>query len=244
MVCRRAVADEATRGVTLQRLTGTGLAWAQEQVARHHYLRAPVPRVARPEAWAVMAPTLGRVGCLVVARPQATRVRGWYGSLNDLATGRCTVSYWQVLCLARVWLDPRVQRGGAWWGPDALPGYTDRCGRWHSTLASTALRLLVPLVGYEYLLARPPCYPDEPYEHTWLMSYCDTARHRGTIYRAAGWELYRTAEGVQTWRTPLPPLTPAQHAAVVAASLADARARRYRARRAAAGAQLVMEALA
>lgn len=225
--------------VTVTPLDRPGLAWAQGIVAEHHYLRSSVLGRACPEAWSVDTEKLDYCGCLIVGRPQATRCLGWYGSLEDLAAGRVEASRWQVLSLARVWLSPDVQRGGDYHDPEHLPGFTDRRGVWHSTLASTALRQLARRVGFEYLLARPPVFLEQPYEVRWLLSYCDTSKHRGTIYAAAGWELYRTNEnGIQTWRTPLPPLTAEQHAAVAEASAACPRARRFRAERERERAQL------
>lgn len=219
--------------VEIVHLSSSGLNWAQRTVAEHHYLHAPVLARACPEGWAAYLPTVsGPVGCLIVGRPQATRCYPWYGSVEDVASGRCEVTRWQVLALARVWIDPRAQPGGQFHLPSILPGFIDRHGTWRSTLASSALRQLSRQVGYEYLLARPPVYLDEPYEHRWLLSYCDTSKHRGTIYRAAGWELYRVNEnGIQTWRTPLPSLTTEQHAVIADASRGCARARRFRAER-------------
>jgi hypothetical protein len=183
---------------------------------------------------------LGRVGCLIVGRPQATRCQSWYGSVDDAAAGRCAVTRWQVLNLARVWLVPSVQAGGPDCAAEQLPGYIDRHGRWHSTLASDALRQLASRVGFEYLLARPPVFLDEPYEVRWLLSYCDSRQHRGVIYRAAGFELYRTNEdGLQTWRLPLPSLTQAEHASIATASAACPRARRFRSDRHQQQAQLL-----
>lgn len=222
------------RSIWLEHLSPDGLAWAQDQVARYHYLRAAVPAVYRPEGWAVCAAGLGRLGCLIVGRPQSTRVKGWYGSLEDVAIGRCEVSRWSVLCLARVWLSPMAQPGGAYHEPAwGLPGFVDRRGRWRSTLASTALRLLAECVGADYLTRRPPCFLDEPYEVRYLLSYCDTSKHRGVIYAASGWDLYRTNNvGIQTWRVALPALTEAEHVAIRTASLVDRRACRHRAKRA------------
>jgi len=233
------MSDERPALVAVECLGAPGLAWAQNAVERHHYRRSPVPRRACPEAWAVTAAELGRVGCLIVGRPQATRCLDWYGSVEDVERGRTEVTRWQVLNLARVWLDPAVQTGGVRWGPDRLPGYVDRGGVWRSTLASEALRRLVERVGFEYLLARPPVFLDEPYEVRWLLSYCDSRQHRGVIYRAAGWDLHRTNDdGLQTWRTPLPALTAEQHAAIARASASCPRARRFRGERERGRAQL------
>jgi hypothetical protein len=229
----------------LERLDRSGMSWAQATVTRHHYRRTPVSGRACPEGWAVELPQLGRVGCLIVGRPQATICRPWYGSVEDVALGRCSVTRWQVLNLARVWLAPSVQRDGSHYGHDWLPGFVDRKNRWHSTLASVALREVGARVGFEYLLARPPVFLDEPYEIRWLLSYCDTRQHRGVIYRAAGFELYRTNEaGLQTWRLPLRPLTAAEHAAIAQASAACPRARRFRSERQSELTQLRLEAVA
>lgn len=219
--------------IDLERLDDAGLAWAQDTVTRHHYRHSPVPGRACPEGWAVRPAGFAHpMGCLIVGRPQATVCRPWYGSVEDVDRGRCAVTRWQVLNLARVWLSPLVQAGGKGYWSEWLPGYTDRRGVWRSTLASTALRQLAERVGFEYLLARPPVFLDEPYEVRWLLSYCDPRQHRGVIYRASGFHLYRTnADGLQTWRLPLPPLTPDQHAAVAAASATCPRARRFRGER-------------
>lgn len=228
--------------IAVDRLGPGGLAWAQDTVAQHHYLRSAVLGRACPEGWGIHADGIrNRIGCLIVGRPQATRCRDWYGSVEDVERGRVEVTRWQVLNLARVWLAPTVQAGGILCAPFYLPGYTDRRGAWRSTLASTALRELVSRVGFEYLLARPPVFIEQPYEVRWLLSYCDTSKHRGTIYAAAGWTLYRTNEnGIQTWRTPLPSLTAEQHAAIVKASAACPRARRFRSERQQAGAQVAL----
>lgn len=208
--------------------------WAQKMVTDHHYLHAPVDVRTMPEGYAVWIDEWREpVGVLLFGRPEATRCYPWYGGLPDVAAGRAEVTRWQVLNLSRVWLDSIVQPGGLCYGPQALPGFMDRRGVWRSTLASTVLRMASAQIGFQYLLRRPPCFLNEPYEIKWLLSYCDTRLHRGTIYAASGFELYRTnGRGIQTYRIRLPGLTPAQDAAVREASEFDARARRFRADRA------------
>jgi len=160
-------------------------------------------------------------------------VNGWYGSVEDAHEGRSEVTRWQVLNLARVWLDPEMQPGGAYYGSEWLPGFVDRRGIWRSTLASTAIEKLTWRVGLDYLMQRPPCFLDEPYQIVWLMSYCDTRLHRGVIYRAAGFELYRTnGDGIQTWRKRLEPLTQIEDELVRDAAMVNKRSQAYRARRA------------
>jgi hypothetical protein len=172
-------------------------------------------------------------GYLLFGRPEATRLYPWYGSVPDILDGRCEVTRWQVLNLARVWIDPAFQRNGEYYSTDYLPGFTDRKGVWRSTLASDILKAAVSQIGFDYLMRRPPCFLDEPYEITWLLSYCDTRIHKGVIYASAGWQLYRVnKDGIQTWRIPLPNLTPEQHSAVRHASIINRRSQEYRARRA------------
>ena len=203
----------------------------QRAIQQGHYLhRMPDPRTSYELFMVIVHGEWA--GALVFGRPEATRCAEWYGSLTDVEAGRCEVTRWQVLNLARVYLEPNWQAGGRFCTPEFVPGYTDRKGRFRSTLASAVLAEGVRVIGFEYLRRRPPCFLDEPYVIRWLLSYCDTAKHRGTIYAAAGWELYRTNDrGLQTWRTPLPGLTPAQDAQVCEVSTVDPRARGYRARR-------------
>lgn len=226
----------------LQLLDVEGLRLAQAAVTRHHYLHRPVDVRSTPEAYAVHLPTSASpVGYLIVGRPEATRCYPWYGSVEDVALGRAQVTRWQVLNLARVWLSPDVQMGGSLYSPRHLPGFHDRGGEWRSVLASTVVRALADVVVRDYLVRRPPCFLDEPYELKWLLSYCDTRLHRGTLYRAAGFELHRTNErGLQTWRLPLRPLTADENADVCVASINNERSRAFRARRA----QMVLEGVA
>lgn len=223
-----------------------GLRWAQAQVTAQHYLHAPVDARCSVEGYAVRHARFGRpIGCLLLGRPEATRCYPWYGSVADVAAGRAECTRWQVLNLARVWLDPYLQRGGGgYYDPELVPGFFDRQGVWRSTLASTVLAQLVARVGADYLLARPSCFLDEPYTLRWLLSYCDPlakrtmppyTTHTGALYQAAGFELYRTnARGLQTWRIALPPLTRAQDARVRERALSHPRSIRYRAARLAA----------
>lgn len=216
----------------LQQLTRAEVEEAQVLVAREHYLRKRVDPRCSVEGYAVGLAGMA-VGVLLLGRPQATACYPWYGSVSDVAGGRAEVTRWQVLNLARVYFDPCVQPGGFLYGPAFTPGFHDRRGVWRSTLASATLAALAERVVLDYLVARPPCFLDEPYELRWLLSYCDTRLHRGVIYRAAGFELWRTnARGIQTWRLPLRKLTLSEAARVVDASRCSPRSQGYRARRA------------
>jgi hypothetical protein len=225
--------------IALETLSRDGLATAQAVLADHHYLHRPVDPRCSVEGYEIRLTNYGFAGYLLFGRPEATRCGDWYGSVEDVQAGRCEVTRWQVLNLARVWLAPEFQPGGAhweYWGKHRsyyIPGFVDRKGVFRSTLASDVLRLAISRVGCDYLMRRPPCFLEEPYEIRWLLSYCDTRLHKGTIYQASGFELYRTNKaGIQTWRIRLPGLTPEQVRAVREASRVNPRAQGYRAKRA------------
>lgn len=212
--------------------------WTDLMIRREHYLhKMPDPRTS-VEVLYVQSNAGTDMGALVFGRPEATRCADWYGGVDDVAAGRCEVTRWQVLCLSRVWLMPCYQVGGASCVPGKVPGFVDRKGHFRSTLATTVMHMAADMVRFEYLTHRPPCFLDEPYELRWLLSYCDTSKHKGTIYKAAGWELYRTNDrGIQTWRTRLPALTAKQDAEVRRLAESNPRSIGYRAKRA----QLEME---
>jgi hypothetical protein len=220
--------------------TPAGLARAQATVTAQHYLHQPVDSRCSPLAYEVVLETAQsdyHAGVLIFGRPESTRCydgKLTYGSLKDVETGRAEFDRWEVLNLARVWLHPSVQRGGAFYSPDLLPGYYDRRGDWRSTLASTVIEMALENVGFDYLSAHPPCFPNEPYQIEACLSYCDTTKHKGTIYRAAGFELARTNErGIETWYTPaVVPLTPYQNDQVLKLTSQSYRSRRHRAQRA------------
>ena len=141
-----------------------------------------------------------------------------------------------MLNLARVLIYPEWQRGGQFCNPKDVPGFYDRKGEWHSKLASELLLAAVNGIGFAYLTHRPPCFLEEPYEIRWLLSYCDTSLHKGTIYRAAGWELYSTnARGIQTWRVRVPGLNSWEDKDIRAIAATHPRSVRYRNQRAQLG---------
>jgi hypothetical protein len=160
------------------------------------------------------------VGCLMFGRPESTRCYSGglrYGSVQDVAMGRAQYTRWEVLNLARVWLDPIVQRGGERYVPNA---------------ATQAIGMALKRIGYDYLLAHPPVYVEEPYQIKICLSYCDTKIHTGTIYRAAGFSLARQAWNIQTWIRPLRPLRQAERKRIEILSVQSERGKRYRAARA------------
>lgn len=218
--------------IHLELLDKAGVDAAQQLVARHHYLHKPIDPRCCVEGYEVLLCSVG-VGVLLLGRPQATVCYPWYGSVEQVVTGRAEVTRWQVLNLARVYFSPIVQPGGALYGPEYLPGFQDRRGVFRSTLGTVAIALLADHVVVDYLLRRPPCFLEEPYELRWLLSYCDTTLHRGVLYRAAGFELWRTnATGIQTWRRPLRSLGVGELGLVQDAAKRSPRSIEHRARRA------------
>jgi hypothetical protein len=232
--------------ITLRTADAAGLRWAQAQVTAHHYLRKPVDSRCRPFAYlveyeyqdgagAAAGPRI--VGVLIFGRPEATCCYDGaltYGSLRDVQAGRARFDRWEVINLARVWFNPVVQPGGALYGPAyGIPGYVDRRDAWRSTMASTTIQQALARVGYDYLVQHPPCFPEEPYELKVCLSYCDTTKHRGTIYRAAGFDLARTNEhGIQTWFAAAHALSTYERAMVEKRAGQSWRSRRYRSQRA------------
>ncbi len=220
--------------ITLEPLDRAGVAWANAKVAEFHYLHTPVDSRSSVEGYGVLLPGIGRVGVLLFGRPEATCCYPWYGSVADVETGRAEVTRWQVLNLARVYFDPLVQKDGFLYSPEHLPGFYDRKGWWNSSLASTAIKLAAERIRVDYLLRRPPCFLNEPYQLKWILSYCDPRYHKGTLYYASGFERWErdTKDGKLVFRMPLPPLTAEEDAAVREASLHNPRSIAYRARRA------------
>ena len=214
--------------IRLELANDSALAWAQAQVSAHHYLHAPVDSRCAVVGYVVMAHG-ERAGCLLFGRPEATRCyRGdlTYGSQADVASGRAQFDRWEIVNLARVWLDPCMQVGGIWHIENLA-----------TMLISQALKRVV----VDYLHAFPPCYIDEPWRLKVCLSYCDTRIHSGTIYKAAGFRLARTnVQGIQTWYRPLRGLQGHERKLIERFSAQSYRSRVYRAQRAAQAAQEVL----
>ncbi len=206
--------------LTLELADKLGLAWAQTTVTAQHYLHRPVDSRCSVLAYLVMRAG-ERVGCLIFGRPEATRCYAGgltYGSQADVAAGRARWDRWELINLARVWLDPRIQAGGEWHEPNA---------------ATWAIGQALRRVVVDYLVHYPPCFLDEPWRLRQCISYCDTSKHKGTIYRAAGFERVRVNErGVETWARPLRGLQGHERQRIERLAAQSGRSRRYRAGRA------------
>jgi hypothetical protein len=71
---------------------------------------------------------------------------------------------------------------------------------------------------------------EQPYEVKHILSYCDSRRHKGTIYQAAAFERVRiNNQGIETYRRSVRKLTPAEHAVIGKRSQEDQRAQQLRA---------------
>lgn len=101
-------------------------------------------------------------GVIVFKHPQHSRQRGLFGY-----TGLPTC--WQVLDMARVWVNPVLQQPGL---------------NVFSQMVSLALRR----VQWDWLEHHPPVFPNLPYHIELIISYCELAHHDGTAYRACSFE--------------------------------------------------------
>lgn len=204
--------------------------WCQQLVAAHHYLHTPVDPRCNVLAYIVL---LGghRIGCLIFGRPESTRVGGWYGDVEDKQAGRCRLSRWEVLNLARIYLRPIVQEGGAWCRPGIVPGFTDRKQAWRSCLTSTVINISLECVITDYILAFPAVFLEQPYQIAEVLSYCDATHpgHRGIIYQHAGFRLERINDrALQTYARAVRPLTQGEDAYVRYFATHSLRSKRYR----------------
>lgn len=198
--------------------TPTELEWAQRQCEQFHYLRQRVHPRARPIAYLVLyldeQGVEQRAGCLVFGRMQSSRCKNWYGNLADVQSGWARLTQWELLTLMRVWLDPRLQRGGVWYTPNAA-----------TQMIGEALRR----VGYEYLLIHPPANLSQPWQVREIISYCHSDRFLCTLYLASNFTLVRENKaGLRTYMRPLPQLQPHQIRHIEEASRFNARARKRR----------------
>jgi hypothetical protein len=203
----------------------------QQLVTAQHYLHAPVDPRCNVLAYIVL---LGRhrIGCLIFGRPEATRVGGWYGDPEEKLAGHCRLSRWEILNLARIYIAPIAQEGGAWCRPGLVPGFFDRSGCWHSCLTTTVIRMAIECVLVDYLVCFAPVFLDQPYAIAEVLSYCDQTQpgHRGVIYQSAGFRLQRTnVRGLQTYAIPVRPLTQGEDAYIRYVATYSLRSRRLRA---------------
>lgn len=144
--------------IELQPLDRDTLAdWSKQ----YHYLHTAVHQRACPFGWACVfddnlyQPDGKPSGFIVFCSVHFTKLRGEFG-YEGLPT------QWQVLSLARLWLH------------DNLPRNSESC------FVGKALRR----VQKRWLEIHPPKFPDEPYHVRKVISFCETERFLGTIYKA------------------------------------------------------------
>ncbi|MGH7273099.1 MAG: hypothetical protein ACREIQ_01405, partial [Nitrospiria bacterium] len=117
--------------LTLRLGNQSNLEWAQVTVEAHHYLHQRVDPRAQLMVYIVELDRLP-LGLLMAGIPHATRCRGWWGYPG-------LITQWQVLGLNRIWLDPRIQKGGDLCRPDIVPGFIGWRGRWWPAVATWAI---------------------------------------------------------------------------------------------------------
>jgi hypothetical protein len=228
------------RELSLHLADDRGLAWALKTVCEHHYLHKKIPMQARPLAYIIQREREW-VGCLIFARPQCARVKHWYGRLEEVRSGQCLYTQWEVINLARVYLVPWIQRGyvvqpGAQvdevccpplFAPDEpVPHYIQHAA---SMMIGEALRRVV----VDYLLSYPPAFPSEPWRLRQCLSYCDGTKFNCTLYQASSFRLLRSGkQGIQTYVHDLRDLKQHEVDKIMLRSRMDVAARRRRASRA------------
>jgi hypothetical protein len=149
------------------------LEWANDLVTRQHYLHRPVHHRASPFAYRIRVDGK-EAGVIIMATIHFTRQKELFG-YPRLPTK------WQVLTVARVWINPRYQGITT----------TDSQGCRHTfPVASCALGKMLNRVQRDWLDHHPPRL-DAPYHIRLILAYADTGEnHEGTIYRAANFKLW------------------------------------------------------
>ena len=142
----------------------------KQAIVDNHYLhRWPDPR-SLPFAYRLMIDGQDKCeadnrpfGMVVFKKPQHHAQRGLFG-YPGLPTS------WQVLDLARVWVNPHLQ--GHWANGHSL------------CVFSQMVALCLRRVQWDWLEHHPPRFPSLPYHIELIISYCQLDHHDGTAYRA------------------------------------------------------------
>ncbi len=121
---------------SLEPLSKDGIARAQAIVTARHYLRKPIDPRCSVEGYEVHVSS-HPFGVLLLGRPQATRCYPWYGSVQDVETGRSSCTRWQVLNLARVFPAGLYRPEG---GVPLDSGIAEESHRNHRSISYRALR--------------------------------------------------------------------------------------------------------
>lgn len=156
----------------------------RHHVIKFHYLhRWPVP-VSLPFGYVLMinstryAPDGRLWGLVVTKKPQHIRQQDLFG-FPGLPTA------WQILDLARVWVNPCLQ------GVSQSEVFINRQGQQQSRNLNVFSRMVsrvIKRVQWDWLAVHPPRFPDLPYHITLIISYCQLDHHDGVGYRASGFQ--------------------------------------------------------
>lgn len=140
--------------------------WLNDAAVEHHYMHRKVHDRACPFGWRVKFDGLDTMpdgkpcGFIMFCSVHFIKLRGEFG-YPGLPTK------WQVLSLARLWLN------------DDMPKMS----------ASCVIAKSHKLVQSRWLEVHPPKYLDQPYEIQKIISFADNEYHKGTVYKAAGYRL-------------------------------------------------------
>ena len=151
-------------------------------VELYHYLHKwPDPR-SLPFAYHITvdgrkyAPDGRLNGLLVLKKPQHHKQRDLFG-YDGLPTA------WQVLDLARVWINPYWQRKEA---GHSLCVFSRAVSRLWQSAGKGDWR--TSRLQLDWLEHHPPVFPELPYHIRVLISYCQLEHHDGVGYRASGFQ--------------------------------------------------------
>ncbi len=120
--------------------------WAQLLVERSHYLGKQVFPKSMPMPYIVLQPRgqrLARVGTLIYNHAQCRYVKQWFGSWGQKQAGDVQFTIWELINLARVYLDASIQE-------ETVRGEKNR---WYVyNAASRVVTTSLYHVVYDYLL--------------------------------------------------------------------------------------------
>lgn len=153
-------------------------AWAKGMVLEQHYRHKLPSAQGRPMTYIVWLED-ERVGLVMVGAPHANLNRKWWGYPGQ-------PTQWQVADLSRIWLSPRIQKGGDLCRPDLIPGFIGWRGKWWPAAGSWLIRQILGRIQQDRVSFLPPVFLEQPYHTLLVISYSDPEHHRGTIYKAAG----------------------------------------------------------
>lgn len=205
--------------------------WVRSIWRNNHYMHQEINGLARPVTYKIareegeitedgfVADTRDSVGIVSFSHTQSSFCRGWYGSYEDVRAGRARISQWEMLTLARFWLDPRLQKKNHPW-------YIEQIA---SQIVGKALLTIV----YDYLIQYPPAFLTLPWEIKEIISYCHSDRFLCTLYLASNFTLVREnttgkRKGLRTYSHTARALFPEERKRILQASMQNKEAQKKR----------------